>query len=60
MTVAIALFAAGVAMGLAGALMWAWAVHSGQLSDLEAVKEQVFWPDVAPDGAGRPGEGERR
>lgn len=49
MGVAVALFAAGIAMGIAGALMWAWGVHTGQLRDLERTKEQLFWPDLAPD-----------
>lgn len=53
MVVAMALFAAGIAMGLAGACMWAWAVHSGQFRDLEATKAQLFWPEMAapPDVA---------
>ena len=49
MAVTIALFVAGVAMGLAGACMWAWAVHTGQLRDLEKTKEQLFWPELAPE-----------
>jgi nitrogen fixation-related uncharacterized protein len=53
LTVAIALFIAGIAMGIAGALMWAWAVHSGQLRDLERTKQQLFWPEIA-DGSERP------
>ncbi|HXK10095.1 MAG TPA: hypothetical protein VMT70_10650 [Vicinamibacteria bacterium] len=53
MAVAIALFIAGIAMGIAGALMWAWAVHSGQLRDLERSKQQLFWPEIA-DGSGSP------
>ncbi len=55
----MALFAAGIAMGLAGACMWAWAVHAGQFRDLEATKAQLFWPDLAapPDApAPRPVE----
>lgn len=48
MAVAVALFAAGIAMGLAGACMWAWAVHSGQFRDLETTKGQLFWPELAP------------
>ncbi len=47
MAVTVALFLAGVAMGLAGACMWAWAAHTGQLSDLEQTKHQLFWPDLA-------------
>jgi cbb3-type cytochrome oxidase maturation protein len=46
MAVVIALFVAGIAMGLAGACMWAWGVHTGQLRDLERTKEQLFWPDI--------------
>jgi len=46
--VAVALFAAGIAMGIAGALMWAWGVHTGQMRDLERTKDQLFWPDLAP------------
>ena len=54
MPVAIALFIAGIAMGIAGALMWAWAVHSGQLRDLERTKQQLFWPEIA-EGKKAPG-----
>jgi len=36
-------------MGIAGALVWAWGVHSGQFRDLEATKQQLFWPELAPD-----------
>jgi cbb3-type cytochrome oxidase maturation protein len=49
MEVTIALFVAGVALGLAGACMWAWAVHTGQFRDLEKVKDQLFWPELAPE-----------
>jgi cbb3-type cytochrome oxidase maturation protein len=49
MAVALALFAAGIAMGIAGALMWGWGVHSGQFRDLERTKDQLFWADLAPD-----------
>ena len=49
MAVALALFAAGIAMGLAGALMWAWGVHTGQFRNLERTKQQLFWPDLAPE-----------
>jgi nitrogen fixation-related uncharacterized protein len=45
--VAIALFAAGIALGIGGAMVWAWAVHTGQLTDLERTKQQLFWPDIA-------------
>ncbi len=58
MTVAIVLFAAGVAMGAAGALMWAWGVHAGQFKNLEAIKEQLFWPDLAPEDEDRAGTDE--
>lgn len=48
MAVVVVLFVAGIAMGLAGACMWAWGVHTGQLRDLERTKEQLFWPEIAP------------
>jgi nitrogen fixation-related uncharacterized protein len=35
-------------MGIAGACIWAWAVHTGQLRDLESTKHQLFWADLAP------------
>lgn len=54
MAVTLALFLAGLAMGLAGACMWAWGVHSGQLRDLEKTKDQLFWPELAPE-VGEPG-----
>jgi nitrogen fixation-related uncharacterized protein len=47
--VTLALFAGGILMGIAGALIWAWGVHSGQFRNLEATKQQLFWPDLAPD-----------
>jgi len=47
--VTLALFAGGIVMGIAGALVWAWGVHSGQFRDLEATKQQLFWPELAPD-----------
>jgi nitrogen fixation-related uncharacterized protein len=47
--VTILLFVAGTFMGLAGASIFAWAVHTGQLRNLERTKEQLFWPDLAPD-----------
>jgi nitrogen fixation-related uncharacterized protein len=56
--VAIALFAAGIAMGIAGACMWAWGVHNGQFRDLEETKRQLFWPDLAPAGEGLGQKGE--
>lgn len=40
-------------MGVAGALVWAWAVRSGQLRDLEKTKEQLFWPDLAAGNGDR-------
>lgn len=55
MLVTLVLFGAGIAMGVAGALFWAWGVFTGQFSDLEGTKEQLFWPDLAPEalsGAG--------
>ena len=57
MAVAVALFVAGIAMGIAGALMCAWAVHSGQLLDLERTKQQLFWPEIA-DGSDDPAAGQ--
>ena len=51
MTITVMLFAAGISMGIAGALAWAWGVRSGQFRDLEKTKEQLFWPDLA-DGKG--------
>ncbi len=62
MAVTLALFVAGVAMGLAGACMWAWGVHSGQFRELERTKDQLFWPEIASehsasdDAAGRRAE----
>lgn len=54
MAVAMALFAAGIALGIGGAMVWAWAVHTGQLTDLEQTKQQLFWPDIAaPDATPR-------
>lgn len=47
------LFAAGIVMGVAAALMWAWGVRSGQFRDLEKTKDQLFWPEIAgPEGKG--------
>ena len=57
MAVAIVLFVAGIAMGIAGALMWAWAVHSGQLRDLERTKQQLFWPEIAEASGAAPIDG---
>lgn len=59
MGITIALFVAGICLGIAGACVWAWGVRSGQFRDLEKTKEQLFWPDVAPDGPpeGAPGPG---
>jgi hypothetical protein len=54
--VAVTLFIAGIAMGMAGALIWAWAVHSGQLRDLEQTKQQLFWPDIAEGDTLDPGQ----
>ncbi len=50
MTITVMLFAAGISMGIAGALVWAWGVRSGQFRDLEKTKEQLFWPDIAETG----------
>lgn len=49
MAVTLALFAGGIVMGIAGALMWAWGVHAGQFRNLENTKQQLFWPEIAPD-----------
>lgn len=51
MPVTVALFLGAVAMGLAGACVWAWGVRSGQFRDLEKTKEQLFWPEL---GDGNP------
>jgi len=48
MATTVALFAAGIALGIAGAFFWAWGVRTGQFRDLERTKEQLFWPDIAP------------
>jgi nitrogen fixation-related uncharacterized protein len=57
--VTLALFASGILMGIAGALMWAWGVHAGQFRNLEETKQQLFWPELAQDEGGpeavRPG-----
>ncbi len=53
MLVTIALFAAGICLGIAGACAWAWGVRSGQFRDMEKTKEQLFWPEIAPDDGGR-------
>jgi cbb3-type cytochrome oxidase maturation protein len=45
--VSIALFLAGICMGIGGAFVWAWGVRTGQFRDLEASKRQIFWPDLA-------------
>lgn len=52
MAVTLALFASGILMGIAGALMWAWGVHAGQFRNLEDTKQQLFWPELARDEAG--------
>ncbi len=53
MLITLLLFTAGIAMGLAGACMWAWGVKTGQLRDLERTKEQLFWPEIADEPAAR-------
>lgn len=53
MAVTLALFASGILMGIAGALMWAWGVHAGQFRNLEETKQQLFWPELA-QGEGGP------
>ncbi len=63
MAVTVALFAAGVVMGLAGVCVWVWGVKSGQLRNLEKTKEQLFWPEIAEtsaDGGGAALEGNQR
>lgn len=67
MLVTIALFAAGICLGVAGAFVWAWGVRTGQFRDLEKTKEQLFWPEIAPEEgrepsteAGKPDGGARR
>lgn len=50
MAVTLALFAGGIVMGIGGALMWAWGVHAGQFRNLENTKDQLFWPELAPEG----------
>ncbi|MBI2212552.1 MAG: hypothetical protein HYU52_02810 [Acidobacteria bacterium] len=52
MATTIALFAAGIALGIAAAFVWAWGVKSGQFRNLEQTKEQLFWPDIAPADQG--------
>jgi len=47
LAVTLALFAAGIALGIAGAIVWVWAVRSGQFKNLEETKQQLFWPDLA-------------
>lgn len=47
MAITVSLFVAGICLGIAGALTWAWAVHSGQFRDLERTKDQLFWPELA-------------
>jgi cbb3-type cytochrome oxidase maturation protein len=54
MTITVMLFAAGISMGIAGALAWAWGVRSGQFRDLEKTKEQLFWPDLADENGDGP------
>ena len=49
LTITLCLFLAGIAMGAAFACVWAWGVRSGQFRNLEDSKQQVFWPDIAPD-----------
>ncbi len=47
MAITLALFAAGILMGVGGALFWAWGVRAGQFRDLEKTKHQLFWPEIA-------------
>ena len=60
MAVSVALFAAGILLGLAGALMWAWGVRTGQFRDLERSKMQVFWPDLTDEKGAPQSSAERR
>lgn len=64
MGVTVSLFVAGICLGVAGALMWAWGVHTGQFKDLERTKEQLFWADLADadhdTGAGMAVRGEEK
>ena len=46
MAVTIALFTAGILMGLGGVCVWVWGVKSGQFRNLEQTKEQLFWPEI--------------
>ncbi len=57
MLITLLLFAAGIAMGLAGACMWAWGVKTGQFRDLEKTKDQLFWPEMAEGSAPPPANG---
>ncbi len=57
MLVTIALFAAGIFLGIAGALVWAWGVRSGQFRDMEKTKEPLFWPELASGEPGGEGGG---
>jgi cbb3-type cytochrome oxidase maturation protein len=54
MAVTVSLFVAGICLGIAGALTWAWAVHSGQFRDLERTKDQLFWPELADESRDAP------
>ena len=45
-------------MGLAGACIWAWGVRSGQFTDLEKTKEQLFWPEIGPEEGAEESPGE--
>lgn len=54
MATTVALFAAGIALGIAAAFVWAWGVKTGQFRDLERTKEQLFWPEIAPPEQGAP------
>jgi cbb3-type cytochrome oxidase maturation protein len=59
MATTVALFAAGIALGIAAAFVWAWGVRTGQFRDLERTKEQLFWPDIAPTDHGTKREADR-
>ena len=57
LTITLCLFLAGIAMGAAFACVWSWGVRTGQFRDLEDSKQQVFWPEIAPDPKQEPAPG---
>ena len=56
MATTIALFAAGIALGIGAAFIWAWGIRTGQFRDMEKTKDQLFWPEIAPPPTGAPQE----